>query len=67
MNTEEYLDKLATEEKRAGLQAWLEEDPKKKKSLKRAHAKKKKMLEIVKRLNGSMIETADAKRIDKAI
>ena len=67
MNTEEYLDKLATEEKRTRLLADLEEDPKKKKALKRTHAKRKKLLEITKRLYGSMIETADAKRIDKAI
>ena len=65
MTTPEYLEHLATEEKRSRLLAEIETDPTKKKREKRRSQRIKKLIERVKAMAGAGIETADARKLDK--
>ena len=61
MNTAEYLEHLATEEKRSALLAEMEADPAKKKAARKNSARLKKLIKRVKKMAGGGIETATLK------
>lgn len=64
MTTPEYLEHLATEEKRSQLLAELESDPAKKAKEQRKSRNFKKLIQYVKRATGRGIETADGRKMD---
>ena len=62
--TEEYLEHLATEEKRSALLSKVETDPKKKQQARRDNRMYKTLIKRVRRITGCRIETAGAWKLD---